>query len=101
MAEASNLGFKVYKENMPISIITEKICSTYSIDPLRFISSGSMLITTSNGNAISKNLQKEGIKASIIGKIIKENSILVDNGIEKEIAPPERDELFVLEEKFI
>lgn len=101
VAEASNLGFKVYKENMPISSITEKICSTYSIDPLRFISSGSMLITTSNGDQLAKILQNEGIKASIIGKIIKGNSILVDKGIEKEITPPERDELFVLEEKFI
>lgn len=35
----------------------------------------------------------------IIGKIIKGKGILVDNNIEKEVDPPKRDELFVLEEK--
>lgn len=101
VAEASNLGFKVYEEKMPISDITKKICNEYSIDPLRFISSGSMLITTSNGEELVKVLKKEGIKASIIGKIIKGKQVLVSNGIEIEVEPPERDELFVLEEKFI
>lgn len=101
VAEASKLGFKVYEEKMPIGNITKKICKAYSIDPLRFISSGSMLITTKNGDALIEILKKEGIKATIIGKIIKEKSILVSKGIEKEIDPPERDELFVLEEKLI
>lgn len=99
VAEASNMGFKVYKEKMPISSITQRICRECSIDPLRFISSGSMLITTKNGNELIEILKKEGIKATIIGKIIKGKGILVDKNIEKEVEPPERDELFVLEEK--
>lgn len=97
VAEASNMGFKVYKEKMPISSITQRICRKCSIDPLRFISSGSMLITTKNGNELIEILKKEGIKATIIGKIIKGKGILVDKNIEKEVEPPERDELFVLE----
>jgi len=60
-----------------------------------------MLITTSDGQRLVKILQEEGIKASIIGKIIKEKGVLVSSGIEKEIVPPERDELLALEEKFI
>lgn len=99
IAEASNMGFEVYKEKMPISSITQRICRECSIDPLRFISSGSMLITTKNGNELIEILKKEGIKATIIGKIIKGKGILVDKNIEKEVEPPERDELFVLEEK--
>jgi len=60
-----------------------------------------MLITTTNGEELVKILKKEGIKASIIGKIINGKSTLVNSGIEKEVSPPERDELFVLEEKLI
>ncbi len=101
VAKSSNLGFKVHKEKMPISNITEKICKEYAIDPLKFISSGSMLITTKDGEKLVNILQNEGINASIIGKITKENSILVDKDIEKEVRPPERDELFILEEKII
>ncbi|NMM63240.1 AIR synthase [Clostridium sp. P21] len=101
VARASKLGFKVYKENMPISYITKKICKEYSIDPLRFISSGSMLITTKNGDKLLDILKSHDIEATIIGKIVKENGILVEEGIEKEVLPPQRDELFVLKERIV
>lgn len=99
MAEASDVGFKVYKEKMPVSSVTEKICSKLSIDVLRFISSGSMLITTKNGEALVKKLKQNGIIANIIGNITRNKGILVENGVEEEVQPPERDELFTIEEK--
>lgn len=101
VAKASNLGFRVYKEKMPISHITEKICKKYSIDPLRLISSGSMLITTKNGDKLIEVLKEQGIEASIIGKIVKQKGVLIEGNIEKEVLPPERDELFVLEERIM
>lgn len=99
MADASKVGFKVYEEKMPISKVTEKICSSLKVDPLRFISSGSMLITTSDGMGLVKELEIKGIKATIIGKITKEKGILVKDNIEQEVMPPERDELFTIEER--
>jgi len=94
MAKASNVGFKVYKEKMPISNITKKLCDEFGIDPLKFISSGSMVITTENGEELVKKMAESGIEATIIGCITKEKGILVDEKIEIEVAPPERDELF-------
>lgn len=94
MAKASNVGFKVYKDKMPISNITKKLCDEFKIDPLKFISSGSMLITTKNGEQLVKRLNDSGIEATIIGTITKEKGILIDNQMEIEVAPPERDELF-------
>ncbi|WP_454053305.1 AIR synthase family protein [Clostridium sp. Marseille-Q7071] len=94
MAKASNVGFKVYKEKMPISNITKKLCDEFGIDPLKFISSGSMVITTENGEELVKKMVESGIEATIIGCIIEEKGILVDEQIEIEVAPPERDELF-------
>lgn len=99
MAKASNVGFKVFRDRMPISKVTEKICRKFDIDPLRFISSGSMLITTASGEDLVKKLNEIGIKASLIGNITKYGGVLVDNNMEYEVEPPERDELFVLEEK--
>lgn len=99
MADASDVGFRVYEEKMPLSNITKKICSKLNIDPLRFISSGSMLITTKNGPELINKLSKKGIKAEIIGNIIKDKGILVDHkGYEIEVQPPERDELFNLDD---
>ncbi len=99
MAEASGVGFKVYKEKMPISLATEKICSRLNIDVLKFISSGSMLITTKNGEGLVKKLKQSGINASVIGNITIGKGILVENCMEHEVQPPERDELFTIEEK--
>jgi hydrogenase expression/formation protein HypE len=99
MAEASGVGFKVYKEKMPVSSVTEKICSRLSLDVLRFISSGSMLITTKNGEGLVERLKQNGIIANVIGNITRNKGILVENGVEEEVEPPERDELFTIEGK--
>lgn len=94
IAMASNRGFKIYKEKIPVHHITKKICSEFKIDPLRLISSGSMIITCKNGEELIKQLNYKGIDASIIGKVCNEGSVLVDNNIEINVEPPKRDELF-------
>jgi hydrogenase expression/formation protein HypE len=94
VAEASNLGFRVYNDKMPISNITYKICDTLHIDPLKFISSGSMLITVASGKELVDKLNSKGIKATTIGKMTKSRGILVTDNIEKDVLPPTRDELF-------
>jgi len=99
MAEASKVGFKVHKDKMPINSITMKICSEFNIDPLKFISSGSMLITTKNGKELIDKLRENDIKASIIGNITKKNGIIENNGVKEEVSPPERDELFIFLDK--
>lgn len=90
---------KVYNEKMPLTDITKKICKHINLDPLRLISSGSMLITCKNGDELVNVLQQKGINAVIIGNIIKEKGILVINGEELEVDSPKRDELFTIDEK--
>lgn len=99
VSEASGVGFKIYADKMPISGITRKLCNAYNIDPLRLISSGSMLITTSNGENLVEVLKSSGIKSCIVGEITKKNGILVNGKNEIEVEPPKRDELFVFKEK--
>ncbi|MBV4426025.1 AIR synthase family protein [Clostridium tyrobutyricum] len=99
VAKASKKGFKIYKDKMPITEITSKLCSKYDIDPLRLISSGSMLITAENGKSLVEILEKNNIKSCIVGKITDKKGILVDKDCENEVDPPKRDELFVFKEK--
>ena len=94
VAQASNLGFKVHNDKMPISDITLKICERLNIDPLKFISSGSMLITVPSGKELVHKLNNNGVTATIIGKITAARGILVVDEIEKDVLPPTRDELF-------
>ncbi|WP_291633082.1 AIR synthase family protein [Clostridium sp.] len=94
VAEASNLGFKIYNDKMPISDITHKICRKLNIDPLKFISSGSMLITATYGKDLVDKFNSEGIQATVIGKMTEERGILVIDETYKDVLPPARDELF-------
>lgn len=94
VAKASNVGFKIEKSKLPISDVTKKICDKLNIDPLRFISSGSMLITTPKGMELINKLDEEGIKAFKVGKITNDRGILISEGTEKEVLPPKADELY-------
>lgn len=96
VAEGSKVGFKIYNHKLPISDVTRKLCKLFNIDPLRFISSGSMIITCKDSYQLINKLKEEGIEAAMIGEVTKEGRIMLANGKEEEIYPPERDELFKL-----
>lgn len=94
VANACNLGFKVDRDKMPLTDITYKVCKKFNVDPLKLISSGSMLMTTDNPEILIEELRKENIKATVIGRITKDDGIITSNGEAKEVNPPEADELF-------
>lgn len=94
VAEASNNGVYIYEDRIPIKEETNRICSSLSINPYRLISSGCMIITCSNGFGLCELLNKNGISASIVGKITKENKILNSGGKEFIVEPPESDEIY-------
>ncbi len=96
MSIASNMGFEIWEDVLPISKETKKLCEYFNIDPLRFISSGSMLIISKDGNKIKNALKKENIECSIIGKTKKgEQSIWID-GLKKIVEYKEKDEIYKL-----
>lgn len=95
IAEASGTGCIIDADKIPVAEITKIICDYYKIDPLKLISSGSMLITCSNGQALVEELANNGIRSSIIGKITKDLTkyLFKDNQL-IEIGQPEVDELY-------
>lgn len=99
IAEASKAGVVLYKEKIPVAYETNEICKLYSINPLKLISSGCMIITCSDGRGLVEELESKGIKATIIGEI-KEGTekLIIDknsNGSNiLKIDPPGSDELF-------
>lgn len=94
MADASGVGFKIYKNKIPVSKVTRKLCKGLGIDELRFISSGSMLISTKRGDILKNILSENNIFSEIIGKITESGKILEDNGSKIEVEPPHSDELY-------
>lgn len=94
VAEASHMGAYVYENRIPLKYETREICKAVNINPYRLISSGSMIITCSDGEGLVRELNKNGIDACIVGKITGERKILVSDGKEMELLPPESDEIY-------
>lgn len=94
MAQAGELGFELYVDQVYIRPETREICQVLDIDPLGLISSGTMMIATSDSDNLLKAFEDKGIEASKIGKIVEgENKVIVD-GKEEEFELPARDELW-------
>jgi hydrogenase expression/formation protein HypE len=70
MADAANLGARIFKERIMVEPETAKICRFYEIDPLQLISSGALLIAA-DPHATEKiidSLCQEHIYADVIGE---------------------------------
>ena len=57
----SNFGINLYSEKFPLTEETIKVCETLDVDPLKVISSGTLLVITSKSKAHS-NIDKKSSK---------------------------------------
>ena len=95
MAEASGVGLEIDLKKIPLRQETVEICEFFDVNPYELISSGSMLIATADGNALVRDIEKAGIKATIIGKATAGNDrILVNEDERRYLEPPKTDELY-------
>ncbi|MCD6446286.1 AIR synthase family protein, partial [Candidatus Bathyarchaeota archaeon] len=104
MADASNLGVKVFEEKIPIQPETVKICEFFKIDPLQLISSGALLIAVEPKAAerVIEHLRREGIPAFLIGEFLKEPKtriIVRKNGKFQPLPRPSSDHLWLALQK--
>ena len=70
MADASQLGVKVFEDRIIIEPETAKICRFFEVDPLQLIGSGALLIAAeaSKTGEIIESLMREHIYAAEIGE---------------------------------
>lgn len=99
IAWASNVSVVAYEEKIPISPETESVCRALGIDPLKTISSGTLIISTrpETADKIVAKLEEKGIRASIMGKVIekKHNAYIVrKNGTRLSLTKPVKEELW-------
>lgn len=80
----ANVGATVYEKLMPVNEITKKVCASLKVDALRLISSGSMLIVTSDEQKVENILSIHGIKVTCIGQVTEKEIKLIkaDGGSE-------------------
>ena len=94
MAYAAGLSVTIDTEAIRILPETSAICSVAGIDPLRLISSGSMLIACPDGKGMAEGLSAIGIPAAVVGRAEKGSGLYTLAG--DRIDPPGADELYRL-----
>lgn len=108
MCQISHTGAEVWEKDIPIEPETEKICKVFDINPLRLISSGSMVIIVPRDkkNEMEKAMADAGVEASIIGIIRPEEEGICmasytktcgaegQGRIKVKIDPPYADEIY-------
>ncbi len=66
---AKSLGAVLYEDKMPVDALTKKMCETIGVNPLRLLSSGSMLVACKDESEIKSALAKEKIDLTYIGEV--------------------------------
>lgn len=96
LCEASSCGVLIDQSQIKILPVTTQICKFFNIDPLRLISSGSMLISTRHGEGLVAELIAHDIPAAIIGRMMEpeEGRFMRWESLKREITPPVSDELY-------
>jgi len=98
MCEAANVGANIYVDNIPIAKETYEICKVFDLDPLRLISSGTLLMSLNPNyyDQIISSLNSKGIPATYIGEIKKEKTITLikKNGTQEILTEQNKDQLW-------
>ncbi|MBN1891480.1 MAG: AIR synthase family protein [Clostridiales bacterium] len=97
MAEYSGIGLNIYRDAIPVHPATREICRVLSIDPLRLISSGTLLISTPYPDLVVNKLRAHNILCTEIGEFTDREFSLIDaDGRKMPFDPPGRDQVYKL-----
>jgi hydrogenase maturation factor len=102
-SEASGLGFRVHARDLLVAPETRAVCEALSVDPMRLLSSGALLITVdpSRAGEVLRALDGVGVKARVIGEVTEgpTRHIVAEDGSAVSVGGVDQDELYrVLDE---
>ncbi len=95
LAYASSCAVEIDTAKIPVREETRALCDALSLDPLRLIGSGSLIIACEDGARMVSSLNAHKIPAALIGRAIKGNQSYRDGAPLEE---PHADELYRLYE---
>ena len=83
MADIGGVGLTVQLKSIPIRQETVEVCNYFDINPYELTSSGALLVTCKDGQALIDKLYESGVEATIIGRTNSSNDKLIINEDEK------------------
>ncbi len=98
MAESSDLGIEVSADKIPVALETREICAKLGLDPLRLMSSGSLLIAAGPHEAptIAARLLRMKVRVSDVARLKSRSAgrVVFRNGRKTILEAIFRDELY-------
>ncbi|UJF17927.1 AIR synthase family protein [Vibrio sp. SS-MA-C1-2] len=97
LSERYHLGAEIQQQQLHVSQATAQICLHFNIDPLKLISSGSMLMIVDKNRVqlLESQLNQAGIPSFQIGHLTTDKRrVLINKAQVSIIAEPESDELY-------
>lgn len=95
LAGASRVGFEVDRQAVPLREETRLICRAASIDPLRLISSGSVIITTPEPDDVISRIRAAGVDATVVGRVVPGcTGVVIEGEFRQQVEPPDADQLY-------
>ncbi len=101
MATASGLGLEVDEEDIPVARETRKVRSVLGVDPLKLISSGTLIVAVERGKEerVSEATASVGSSIATIGRFRKGKVVLTRGGKAEVVKGPPNDEIWRLHER--
>jgi hydrogenase maturation factor len=99
MSFSSNLGFELLEDKIPVARETSYVCSRLGLDPLRLISSGTLLLSVKPGaeEEVASAISAAGSKVTAVGAFRKGGGVLARrDGKRETVEGPPTDELWKL-----
>ena len=95
MAQAGNVGLDIDFRSIPVKQEIIELCEMYDINPYKLESDGALLIAADDADTLINLLEKEGIKAAVIGRATDNNDKVINNLDEvRYLDTPQRDEIY-------
>lgn len=98
MCQISGMGAQIWQDEIPMEPETEKICRIFDINPMRLISSGSMVIVAApeKKDAMLSAMEEAGVRCTVIGRVERADfGIMKKEGdVFSEVEPPYADEIY-------
>ncbi len=95
LANGAGVGLEIDLKKLPVRQETIEICEFFNLNPYELSSTGCLLMTAEDGNALAAALEKEGIPAVVVGKTTDGNDRVLYNEEERRfLEPPKTDALY-------
>ena len=80
LSKETGMGLDLDMKQIPVLQETIEVCECYRLNPYLLTSAGSFLMAASDGRGLADTLHKEGIAASVIGRLTSGNDKVIHNG---------------------